>query len=124
VYGKTADDWNGPIPETAPLQVRWNFSPALNAEYVELDAQPVTPYGVSKVAQEMLGLQYWHSHGLHVVTGRLALHRRHRFRRKPSNMQVFPAGGSWRSRDVGDTGFCNAGQGHDPLATFVLICFV
>ena len=41
----------GPIPELAPLQ-------------------PVSPYGVSKVAQEMLGLQYFYAHRLHVVTGR------------------------------------------------------
>ena len=54
VYGKTADEWDGPIPEHAPMQ-------------------PVTPYGVSKVTQELLGQQYHHAHKLHVVTGRFFL---------------------------------------------------
>ncbi|MCP4167040.1 MAG: GDP-mannose 4,6-dehydratase [Chloroflexi bacterium] len=29
--------------------------------------RPTSPYGVSKVAQDMLGWQYFHSHGLHTV---------------------------------------------------------
>lgn len=51
-YGETTRTWEGPIPETAPLR-------------------PVTPYGVSKVAQEMLGNQYFHSYGIPVVTARV-----------------------------------------------------
>ena len=50
-YGKTADTWEGAIPEEAPLA-------------------PVSPYGVSKVAADLLAQQYVHSHGMHVVTAR------------------------------------------------------
>jgi GDP-4-dehydro-6-deoxy-D-mannose reductase len=32
--------------------------------------RPNTPYGVSKVAQDMMALQYWHSHGLPIVRAR------------------------------------------------------
>jgi GDP-4-dehydro-6-deoxy-D-mannose reductase len=50
-YGKTAETWDGPIPEDAPLL-------------------PATVYGVSKVASEMLARQYYYSHGIHTVTAR------------------------------------------------------
>lgn len=50
-YGLTADQWDGPIPESAPLQ-------------------PITPYGVSKAASEMQVMQYHHAFGLPVVVGR------------------------------------------------------
>jgi GDP-4-dehydro-6-deoxy-D-mannose reductase len=50
-YGHTADTWNGPIPENVPLQ-------------------PVSPYGVSKVAMENLGNQYFFSFGISVITAR------------------------------------------------------
>jgi GDP-mannose 4,6-dehydratase len=51
-YGATADEMNGaPIPETAPHN-------------------PVSPYGVSKVAMEKLGFQYFRAHGLQVVVAR------------------------------------------------------
>ena len=50
-YGRTADTWKGPIPETAPLD-------------------PVSPYGVSKVAMEKLGNQYHMSFGLDIITAR------------------------------------------------------
>lgn len=55
VYGKTTEAWDGPVPETAPMQ-------------------PVSPYGVSKAAVEMLGLQYAYTHGLDVVVGRFFIH--------------------------------------------------
>lgn len=51
VYGSAADEIDGPIPETAPLR-------------------PVSPYGVSKLAMENLGYQYFKAHGLSVVTAR------------------------------------------------------
>jgi GDP-4-dehydro-6-deoxy-D-mannose reductase len=50
-YGRTVDEVEGPLDETARLQ-------------------PVTPYGVSKVATELLGNAYNASYGLPVVTAR------------------------------------------------------
>jgi len=50
-YGRTADEWDGPIPETAPLE-------------------PVSPYGVSKLATEKLANQYHSSYGIQVITAR------------------------------------------------------
>jgi len=38
------------------------------------DLRPLSPYGVSKVAQDMLGYQYYRSHGLHVVRTRAFNH--------------------------------------------------
>jgi len=33
----------------------------------ETPFRPNSPYGVSKITQDMMGLQYWHSHGLPVI---------------------------------------------------------
>jgi GDP-4-dehydro-6-deoxy-D-mannose reductase len=50
-YGRTVDELPGPLGELAALQ-------------------PVTPYGVSKVATELLGNMYNSSYGVPVVTAR------------------------------------------------------
>lgn len=50
-YGRTVDEVAGPLGEIAPLK-------------------PVTPYGVSKVATELLGNAYNMSFGLPVITAR------------------------------------------------------
>lgn len=54
-YGKTGNEWDGPIPEAAPLV-------------------PVSPYGVSKVSAEMLATQYFLAHGVRTVTARIFIH--------------------------------------------------
>ena len=76
VYGKTANEWDGPIPEHAPLQ------PVTPCKFITVLARANSGYlslltlllasadGVSKVTQEMLAQQYHFAHGLHVVTGR------------------------------------------------------
>ena len=50
-YGQTADEWDGPIPENAPMK-------------------PVSPYGVSKVATEMLAFQYYRSFKIETIVAR------------------------------------------------------
>jgi len=55
VYGKTTEEWDGPIPEHAPMQ-------------------PVSPYGVSKAATEMLVLQYARTHGIRAIVPRFFIH--------------------------------------------------
>ncbi|CAK9050860.1 GDP-6-deoxy-D-mannose reductase [Durusdinium trenchii] len=55
VYGASTEAYDGPVPEEAPLQ-------------------PVSPYGVSKAATEMLALSYVRAHGLHVVVPRFFIH--------------------------------------------------
>jgi GDP-4-dehydro-6-deoxy-D-mannose reductase len=50
-YGATADSWDGPIPEHAPLS-------------------PVSPYGVSKASAELLVRQYFHTYKMNVITAR------------------------------------------------------
>jgi nucleoside-diphosphate-sugar epimerase len=55
VYGSSTEQWDGPIPEEAPMQ-------------------PVSPYGVSKAATELLTLQYTRTHKVHAVVARFFIH--------------------------------------------------
>lgn len=56
VYGKTAADYNGSaLPETAALQ-------------------PISPYGVSKLASERLATQFFIDYGVPVIAARLFVH--------------------------------------------------
>lgn len=55
VYGSSTEQWDGPIPEEAPLQ-------------------PVSPYGVSKAATELLVLQYVRAHKVQAVVARFFIH--------------------------------------------------
>jgi GDP-4-dehydro-6-deoxy-D-mannose reductase len=53
-YGRRSPG-DGPVPETAPLE-------------------PVSPYGASKAAQDLIGAQYWRGYGLEVVRVRAFPH--------------------------------------------------
>lgn len=55
VYGATTEDADGPISE-------------------DMQMQPVSPYGVSKAATELLGMQYARTHGVRVVIPRFFIH--------------------------------------------------
>eukprot|EP00929_Paragymnodinium_shiwhaense_P092996 TRINITY_DN53027_c0_g1_i1.p1 TRINITY_DN53027_c0_g1~~TRINITY_DN53027_c0_g1_i1.p1 ORF type:complete len:379 (-),score=42.86 TRINITY_DN53027_c0_g1_i1:46-1182(-) len=55
VYGASTEEVNGPISEDAPMK-------------------PVSPYGVSKAATELLAMQYMRTHGIHVVVPRIFIH--------------------------------------------------
>ena len=55
VYGASTEDWDGPVPEEAAMK-------------------PVSPYGVSKAATELLALSYSRAHGLHVIVPRFFIH--------------------------------------------------
>ena len=55
VYGASTEDWDGPVPEQAAMK-------------------PVSPYGVSKAASELLALSYSRAHGLHVIVPRFFIH--------------------------------------------------
>jgi len=55
VYGSSTEQWDGPIPEEAPMQ-------------------PVSPYGVSKAATELLTLQYTRTHKVHAIVARFFIH--------------------------------------------------
>jgi GDP-4-dehydro-6-deoxy-D-mannose reductase len=54
VYGRRSAA-DGPVPESAPLA-------------------PVSPYGASKAAQDLIGAQYWRGYGLQVVRVRAFPH--------------------------------------------------
>ncbi len=54
VYGQVTK-WDIPITEMCPLR-------------------PASPYAVSKVAEDMLGFQYWRSYGMKIVRTRLFTH--------------------------------------------------
>lgn len=53
-YGRRSAE-DGPVPEGAPLE-------------------PVSPYGTSKAAQDMIGAQYWRGYGLEVIRARAFPH--------------------------------------------------
>eukprot|EP00927_Polykrikos_kofoidii_P080347 TRINITY_DN77218_c0_g1_i1.p1 TRINITY_DN77218_c0_g1~~TRINITY_DN77218_c0_g1_i1.p1 ORF type:complete len:398 (+),score=45.55 TRINITY_DN77218_c0_g1_i1:27-1196(+) len=55
VYGASTEEANGSISEDAPMK-------------------PVSPYGVSKAATELLAMQYARTHGLYVVIPRIFIH--------------------------------------------------
>lgn len=54
VYGQVKEE-DVPIKETCPLR-------------------PVSPYGVSKVAEDMIGYMYWKAYGIHIIRSRLFTH--------------------------------------------------